>query len=358
MTGRRAFMGTLAGGLIAPLAVLAQTTTQVWRIGYLRRTSREPADIAALRQGLRELGYVEGQNLLIDERYADGDAARLPGLARELAQLKVQVLVVDGATTVRAARNVVGSTPIVFTLGGDPVVGGLVPSLDRPGGTMTGLMTFNDVLPRKRLQLLHEIVQAKRVGVLSNPTDPAPASREGLTDAARSLGIELTRVEVSSPSELAGAVAKLSRGGVGALFVSADAMFFSQRARIVELAALHKLPAVYGEREFVDAGGLMAYGANHPANFRRAATYVDKILNGAKPGELPIEQPTRLELVINLKTARALGITIPQSLLLRADEVIQCWTGGHSLAPSRVACLPALPLPMRSRQRNSRSWGS
>jgi putative ABC transport system substrate-binding protein len=318
-------MCTVAGSLlIAPLAVLAQQTTKVWRIGYLRRTSREPADIAALRLGLRELGYVEGQNLVIDERYANGVAARLPDLARELTQLKVQVLVVDGATTVRAAREVVGATPIVFTLGGDPVVGGLVHRLDRPGGTITGLTTFGGDLSPKRLQLLHEVVPATRVGVLNNPTDPGtPLSRERLTDAARSLGIELTRVEVLSPGELAGAFAKLSKAGIGALLVSADTMFFSQRARVVNLAAMHKLPAIYAEREFADAGGLIAYAANNPANFRRAATYVDKILKGAKPSDLPIEQPTRLELIINLKTAKALGITIPQSLLLRADEVIQ-----------------------------------
>ena len=330
MMDRRAFMGTVAGGLlIAPLAVLAQTPTKVWRIGYLRRTSREPADIAALRQGLRELGYVEGQNLVIDERYANGDASRLPDLARELIQLKVQVLVVDGETTVRAARNVVGVTPLVFTVVGDPVAAGLVHSFDRPGGTMTGLTNFGGELAPKRLQLLREVVPVTRVGVLSNsanddPTNPAQLmGRERLTGAARSLGIELTRVTVSSPDKLAGAFAQLSRAGVGALLLTPDAMFFSQRARIADLAAMHKLPAVYAEREFADAGGLMAYAPNGSANFRRAATYVDKILKGAKPGDLPIEQPTRLEFVINLKAAKALGLTIPQSLLLRADEVIQ-----------------------------------
>jgi putative tryptophan/tyrosine transport system substrate-binding protein len=273
---------------------------------------------------LRELGYVEGQNLVIDERYANGDAARLPDLARELMQPKVDVLVVDGPTTVRAAREVVRATPIVFTLGGDPVVTGLVHSLDRPGGTMTGLMTFGGYLLPKRLQLLREIVPATRIGVLNNPSDPgAPVNQERLTDAARSLGIELTRVEASGPDELAGAFAKLSQAGIGALLVSADAMFFSQRARVVELAAMHKLPAMYAEREFADAGGLIAYAPNNPANFHRAATYVDKILKGANPGDLPIEQPTRLELVINLKTAKTLGLTIPQSLLVRANEVIQ-----------------------------------
>ena len=319
-------MGAAAGTLlIAPFAVLAQSTPKVWRIGYLRRTSREPADIAAFRLGMRELGYVEGQNLVIDERYADGDAARLPDLARELMERKVEVLVVDGGTTVRAAQNVVGATPIVFTLVGGASAYGR--SLARPGGNMTGLTTFSTDLLPKRLQLLREVVPATRVGLLINPTnDPTspslPAQRERLTEAARSLGIELTRVEAPSPGDLAGAFAKLSRANVGALLVDADAMFFSQRARVVDLAARHKLPAAYAEREFADAGGLIAYAASGTANFRRAATYVDKILKGAKPGDLPIEQPTRLELVINLKTAKALGITIPQALLLRADEVI------------------------------------
>ena len=324
MTDRRAFIGTVAGGLlIAPLAVLAQSTTKVWRIGYLRRTSREPADLAALRLGLLELGYVEGQNLVIDERYANGDAARLHGLARELLQLKVQVLVVDGGTTVRAAREVVGATPIVFTLVSDPVAMGVARSLDHPGGTMTGLTSFaNDLVP-KRLQLLREVVPATRVGVLHNPSDLSSRTLEQLTDIAHSLGIKLTLVEARSPGELAGAFAKLSQASVGALLVMTDAVFFSDRASVVALAAKHRLPAVYGEREFADAGGLMAYATNYAANFRRAATYVDKILKGAKPGDLPIEQPTRVELVINLKSAKALGITLPQSLLLRADEVIQ-----------------------------------
>ena len=323
MQDRRAFVFSVAGSLlIAPLAVLAQQTTNLSRIGYLRRTSREPADIEALRLGLRELGYVEGQNLLIDERYANGVAARLPDLARELIQLKVQVLVVDGGTTVRAVRDVVGSTPLVFTVTGDPVAAGFVRSLGHPGGTMTGLTTFNTVLPAKRLQLLREVVPATRVGVLNNPTAPTPAAQmESRTAAARSLGIDLMLVNAQSPGELAEAFAKMSRAGVKALLVETDAMFFSERARIVDLAAKHQLPAVYGEREFADAGGLMAYATNIPATFRRAATYVDKILKGARPGDLPIEQPTQIELVINLKAAKALGLTIPQSLRVQAELI-------------------------------------
>ena len=320
---RRAFLSRVASGVLAlPFAALAQQTTKGWRVGYLRRTSREPADIEALRQGLRELGYVEGQNLIIDERYANGVAARLPDLARELIQLKVQVFVVDGGATVLAVREVVGATPLVFTLVTDPVALGFVRSLDHPGGTMTGLTTFNAVLAAKRLQLLRDVAPARRVGVLSNPTGPAPSAQaESLTGAARSLGIDLMRVNAQSPGELAEAFAKMNQAGVNALLVETDAMFFSQRAQIVELAAKHRLPAVYGEREYADAGGLMAYATNLPATFRRAATYVDKILKGAKPGDLPIEQPTRIELVINLKTAKALGLTIPQSLRVQAELI-------------------------------------
>ena len=326
---RRTFACRVASGIsILPLTVIAQQSTKVSRIGYLRRTSPEPADIAAFRLGMRELGFGEGQNLIIDERYANGDATRLPELARELVQLKVHILVVDSDTTVRAARNVAGATPIVMAIGGDPVAAGLVDSLARPGGTITGLTVLGGELGPKRLQLLHEIVPATRVGFLFNgtndPTSPGLlAARERFTGAARSLGIELIRVEATNQGELAGAFAKLHQASVGAVFVDGDAMFFSQRARVVDLAAMHKLPAVYAEREFVDAGGLMAYAPNGTVNFRRAAAYVDKILKGAKPGDLAIEQATRIELVINLKTAKALGIAIPQSVLSRADEVIR-----------------------------------
>ena len=199
---RRSFVCRVASGVLAlPFAVLAQQTTKVWRIGYLRRTSPQPADIAALRQGLQELGYVEGQNLNIDERYANGVAARLPQLARELMQLKVEVLVVDGGLTVEAIRGVVGLTPIIFTVVGDPVEAGLVASLDRPGGNITGLATIP--LGPKRLQLLREIVPAGRVGVLNNPANMSPAILERFSDAAKSLGVELVLVAARSPAELA-----------------------------------------------------------------------------------------------------------------------------------------------------------
>ena len=328
MTSRRRFIGSAAGLLVAAALVSsAQPAGKVSRIGYLRRTSPQPADIEALRQGLRELGHVEGQNLIIDERHANGDADRLPNLARELVQRKVQVLVVDGATTLVAVREVVGATPIVFAFVGDPVGYGFVKSLDRPGGTMTGLTNFNVELLPKRLQLLREILPGKRIGVMfnpvNNPMNLIALRSERLRAAARSLGTELTFAEARNSAEIAAAIGKLSHAGVGALFIIADGMFFTERERIVHLAASYRLPAVYPEREYVEASGLMSYGPSLSNNFRRAAAYVDKILKGAMPADLPVEQPTKFELVINLKTAKALGLPIPQTLLLRADEVIQ-----------------------------------
>jgi len=329
VTSRRRFIGLAAGVLVAaPLVASAQQAGTVSRIGYLRRTSLQPADIAELRLGLRELGHVEGQNLIIDERYANGDAGRLPALAGELIRLKVQVLVVDGGATLAAIRAVIGATPIVFAFVGDPVAAGFVSSLDRPGGTMTGLTNFSSELAPKRLQLLHEILPAKRVGVMYNPVNPFTRTGgtlrwERLRAGAGSLAIELTFAEAQTSGELAATVAKLSQAGVGALLVIADGMYFTERARIVDLAASYRLPAAYPEREYVEAGGLMSYGPNLSNNFRRAAAYVDKILKGAKPADLAVEQPTKFELVINLTTAKTLGLTIPQSLLLRADEVIQ-----------------------------------
>jgi putative ABC transport system substrate-binding protein len=319
---RRTFIGAVTGAILTqPPPALAQSRGKIARIGYLRRISLQPADISALRQGLQELGYVEGQNLVIEERYANGDTAKLPDLAREMQQLKVDALVVDGPVTVRAIRSLVGSTPIIFTLPGDPVEAGLVASLDRPGGNITGVTTYP--FGPKRLQLLREIVPAGRVGVLNNPANSSPTGVERMNDTATSLGIELVRVHARSPAELAEAFAELSRARVVALLVATDAMFFVQRNRIAELAAQFRLPAIYLEREFCDAGGLICYGVSVPGNFRRAAAYVDRILKGAKPGDLPVEQPTKFELVVNLQAAKALGLVIPQALRLRADELIE-----------------------------------
>ncbi len=321
---RRMFVGGVAGGMLSgSWAALAQQLRRVARIGYLRRTSSQPADLAALRQGLQELGYIEARNLLIEERYADGDTAKLPRLARELLDLKVDVLVVDGTLTVKTIREMVGTTPIVFTFVGDPVKEGFVASLDRPGGSVTGLTNLAPQLAPKRLQLLREIVPAGRVGLLNNPANVSSAALQQFADAARSLGVDLTLASARSPAEIPNAFSEANRGKVTAILVWVDAMFLTQRHRMVDLAIESRLPAIYPEREFCDAGGLMCYGPSISGNFRRAAAYVDRILKGAKPGELPVEQPTKFEFVINLKAARALGLTIPQSLLLRADELIE-----------------------------------
>jgi putative tryptophan/tyrosine transport system substrate-binding protein len=309
--------------LPAALVAEAQTVGKVYRIGFLRRTSPEPAAIEAFRQGLRELGYVEGQNVVIEQRYAHGAHEQLSGLARELLQLPVDVLVVDGTLTVRAAREVAGTTPIIFTMVPDPVSAQLVASLARPGGTVTGVTLLGRELIPKRLQLLVEIVPTARVGVLYNPHNTQARHLEQLAEMARSLAVELRPVEAPSPTALEAAFTTMRRQGVLATLIWNDAMFFSQRARIVELAAQHRLPAVYEDRQFAEVGGLMTYGPNEAANFRRAAAFVDKILKGTKPADLPVEEPTKVELVINMKTVKALGLTIPPAVLARADEIIQ-----------------------------------
>ena len=316
--------------LAAPLAVEAQQPAKVFRIGYLGNVP--PTDPAVSRlwdaflQGLRELGYVEGQNIVIERRYAGGRYERLPALAAELVRLKVDVIVAAGASPLaHAAKDATSTIPIVMTSHGDPVGSGLVASLARPGGNVTGLSMLSPDLLGKQLQLLKEAVpKLSRVAVLSHPTNPqhARSVREAEV-AARSLKLRLQTLEARAPSEFAGAFSAATKERAGALIVLADGMFWGERTRFAELAAKHRLPLMAGLREHADAGGLLAYGARLRDNFRRAATYVDKILKGAKPGDLPIEQPTKFEFVVNLKTAKALGLTIPQSLLLRADEVIQ-----------------------------------
>jgi putative ABC transport system substrate-binding protein len=308
---------------LAPLAAEAQPSKAVHRIAFLRRTSPQPAAFEAFREGLRDLGYVEGQDVVIEQRYANGVHERLPGLARELLQSKPDVFVVDGTLTVRAVQSISRTTPIVFTLVGDPVRDGLVSSLARPGGTMTGMTQVNTELTPKRLQLLREIVPAGRVGVLYNPSYMPAALVKPLNEAAASLGVELKFVEARSPEALAGAFTRLRREEVRGVLVAGDAMFYSERARIVDLAAQYRLPAVYEDLGFASAGGLITYGPNQVAIFQRAAVFVDKILKGAKPADLPVEQPTKFELVINLKTAQALGLAIPPSLRLRANQVIE-----------------------------------
>ena len=280
----------------------------------------------AFRQGLRELGWVEGQNIIIDYRFAEGRLDRLPDLADELVRLKVDVIVAGPTPPAVAARNATRTIPIVMTNAAEPVELGLVTSLARPRGNVTGLAwSVNLEIIGKGIEMLKETVpKVRRVAVLANPANPGNVlAVRDVKAAARSSGVQLQILEARGPGDLDGVFAAMAKERVEALLVLADSMLTLHRARIADFAAKNRLPSMHGLREEVEAGGLMSYGPTLVANFRRAATYVDKILKGAKPADLPIEQPTTFELVINLKTAKALGLTVPQSLLVRADEIIQ-----------------------------------
>ena len=321
----------LLGGLFSSLAAEAQQAAKVARIDWLAgNLSASPYAPEAFRQGLRDLGYVEGRNVVIESRDSEGKLERLPALAVELVALKVDVIVVGGTPQALAAMQATRTLPIVFAAVGDPVTDGLVTSLARPGGNVTGFSTTSAApeIVGKRLELLTQSVPGvTRAAVLWQPGGQGERTNKDLlhgTDvAARALGVRLQVVEVRGPDDFDRAFSDVTRARAGALTVLGTSMFFNARRRLVDLAAKNRMPAVYPLREFVDAGGLMAYGPNLADLFRRAATYVDKILKGAKPADLPVEQPTKFELVINLKTAKALGLTIPQALLVRADEVIQ-----------------------------------
>jgi putative tryptophan/tyrosine transport system substrate-binding protein len=314
--------------IIAPLAVEAQQERKAQRIGLLAPRSASDAlpFHEAFRQGLRELGWVEGQNIFIEYRFAEGSYNRLPDLAAELVRLKVDVIVAAGTATSAAAKNATGTIPIVMMSGGDPVESGLIASLARPGGNLTGV-SYSVGLETvgKGLELLKETVpKLRRVAVLSNPANPAqPLAIRNVKVAARSLGVQLQLLEARGPNDFDGAFAAMAKERVEALLVAADSRLAFHRTRLADLASRRRLPAAYGLREHVDAGGLLFYGPSIPDLFRRAATYVDKIFKGAKPADLPVEQPTKFELVINLKTAKALGLTIPQSILVRADQVLE-----------------------------------
>jgi len=328
MINRRTFLcGLTLGTLSAPLAAKAQQPGKVARIGVLSFGSATPGSHIdeAFRQQLRELGYVEGQNIVIEYRWAEGRAERLPDLAAELVRLKVDVIVAGGTPPPLAAKHATRTIPIVMAAAGDPVGSGLVASLARPGGNVTGLSTFTPELAGKRLQLLKEVVPGvSRVAVLWNAANPYAVLNMRETEAAaQTLGVQVQSLEVRGPDDFENALPAAIRGRAGALIVVDDPLTFAYRMRIADFAARNRLPAMYGFREFAEAGGLTAFGANLADLYRRAATYVDKILKGAKPSDLPVEQPTKFELVINMKTAKALGLTIPQSLLLRADQVIE-----------------------------------
>jgi|SRR5712692_10350646 len=327
MISRRAFIGGLAGGLLAaPLAVEAQPAAKMPRVGLLGLGSAESSPLfEALRQGLRERGWVEGQNIAFEDRTTAGHYSRLPDVAAELVRLKVDVIVTWGTTPALAARKATGTIPIVTTSGSDPVETGLAASLARPGGNVTGLTTSGRELVGKRIELLKETLPGlSRIAVLWNPESRTQlGSLRNAEAAAKSLGLHVQPAEVRRPEDLEKAFASIAQKRPEALVLAPSNMFRAHRARIVALAARHRLPATFWERSYVEAGGLMSYGPDEKAIFRQLANYVDRILKGAKPGDLPIEQPTKFELVINMKTAKALGLTIPPSLLARADEVIQ-----------------------------------
>ena len=326
---RRGFMAVMAGGLLAtPLAAEAQQAGKVYRIGLLDFSAPDPARQAwwnAFRQQMRELGYVEGQNVSFEPRWAQGEDDRLPKLAAELVGLKVDLIVTAGSNAALAAKRATSTIPIVTASGSDPVAVGLVASLRQPGGNVTGMTSLNSELAAKRLELLRNVApRASRIAILWDERDAGSRLNVDETEAAaKTAGLAIQRVAVGSAAGLDAAFATVVRGRAGALIIVITARLFSYRKRIAELAVKHRLPTVVGLREYVEAGGLASYGTDFPDIFRRAAVYVDKILKGAKPADLPVEQPTKFELVINLKTAKALGLTIPQSLLGRADEVIQ-----------------------------------
>jgi putative ABC transport system substrate-binding protein len=309
--------------LAVPRAAAAPPAGKVWRIGYL--VAGFGGVDEAFRQGLRDLGYVEGQNITIEYRHADNQRDRLPALAAELVRLPVDILVTAGENAARTAQQATRTLPIVLASGSDPVELGLVASLARPGGNLTGLSLMNAELDGKRLELLKEAVPtAARVGVLFNPTSTGAVPRWRETEnAARSLGMQLHALEVRRAEELERAFAAATSAGVGALIVWRNFLIDTHRTRILQLATQRRLPVMAELREYVDDGGLMFYGPSLPHLYRRAATYVDKILQGTAPADLPMEQPTKFELVLNRKTAQALGITFPPTLLVLADEVIQ-----------------------------------
>jgi putative ABC transport system substrate-binding protein len=327
---RRSFLGTLAGGLLAtPLAAEAQQPSTVTRVGFFYFGSRQSAlatgRYAAFLEGMRELGYVEGKNLIIEARFGDSRPDRLPELAAELVRLKVDVIVATGSPTYRVLQRTPSIPPIVITVTFDPVVEGLAASMARPGGNFTGLSDTAADLGPKQLELFRAVLpKLSRVGVLLNPDNVShPAQMKRLMLAAQKVGIQVVLAEAGTVAAIEPGFASLARERAEAVVLFGDTFFVQHFQQVAQAALKHRAPSIYVSHEYAKGGGLMSYGADLIDNFRRAATYVDKILRGAKPAELPFEQPTRFYLVINLKTAKALGLTIPPSLLQRADQVIE-----------------------------------
>jgi len=327
---RRTFISLLGSAVAWPLGARAQqAASTVRRIGLLlpgnARTTAVRGQLEAFRQGLKEYGWVEGQNIIVEYRFAEGREDALPAIAAELARLRLDIIVAESTVGIQAAKTVTQTVPIIMATSADPVGTGFVASLNRPGGNITGLSLQTAELSGKRLQLLTEIVPGlARLAVLSNPLNPSIAPIvEQTKAAAQSLGVEVHVAEVQAPDKFESAFAAITSAHAGALIVLPDPVLYGQHPRVVTFTAASHLPALFPEKEVAEVGGLIAYGPSIPGSFRRAAAYVDKILRGAKPADLPVEQPTAFELVVNLQTARAIGVTIPTSILLRADEVIE-----------------------------------
>ena len=321
----------LAGGvallavLVAPLVAAGQPARPAYRIAYLETGEIRPRPWEAFKQRLRELGYVEGRTVTFEIRSANGRADRLAPLAAELARLKVDVILTAGTAAARAAKDATSTIPIVMATGGDPVGLGLVATLGRPGGNVTGLTTLSRELSAKRLEMLREALpHASRIGLLWHRTsDIDTLTRQETEEAARAAKVPLTLQGVDGPADFDRALGALVADGAGGVLVASSAMFYGHRRQLAALAVKHRVPTAFAFREYVEAGGLLAYGPSYAELFQRAAGYVDRILKGARPADLPVEQPTTFELAVNLKTAKALGLTLPPSVLARAGEIIQ-----------------------------------
>ena len=330
MNKRRKLVFVLGASVItAPFGSLAQQQTKIWRVGFLSQRNRPDSldsdQYGAFPRGMRELGYVEGKNLMIEWRFADNDIGRLSALAEEFVRLKVDVIVAIGSAATSAAQKATVTIPIIMGSTGDPVGSGFVKNLARPGGNITGITNLITEVAPKYLEMLRSMLpRLSRVAVLLNPANSAHgAILKSVQSAAQRAGMTILPEEARAPEEIDSAFSRMARQNAGAVYVVQDSLFTQQRRQIVELEAKHRLPSITAPREHPEAGGLMSYGPNYADNYRRAATYVDKIFKGAKPADLPVEQPTKFELIINGKTAKALGLTIPQSLLISADKVIE-----------------------------------
>ena len=327
ITRRKLLLALGIGALAAPLACFAQPRSKFARIGLLEAISASGYAKwqEALILGLRDLGYAEGKNIVIEYRWAEGRYEHLPRLAADLVQLKVDVIVTGGNQAISAAQQATTAIPIVMVRSGDPVAGGFVASLARPGGNITGLSNINVEVSVKYLELLRAALpRISRVTVLVNPGNPSHLDRlKRIQATGKTNNVNVAVARAGTESQLESALGTMKQEHAGAVIVLPDSFFFSQASRIAKLAAQHRMPTMFAAREAVESGGLMSYGQNRAEHYYRAATYIDKILKGAKPGDLPVEQSTKIELVINLRTAKAIGLTIPQELLFRADKVIE-----------------------------------